>query len=82
MPVDAPVMTTDLMLLQALVRGLMKFVVKESLSGRIQARLDGLLSDSFPFEVSPERFEEDSSRTGLPEAAVNACCVQRGRFLA
>jgi hypothetical protein len=31
MPVDAPVMTTDLMSL-SLVRGLMKFVVKECLS--------------------------------------------------
>jgi hypothetical protein len=34
MPVDAPVMTTDLMS-QALVRGLMKFVVKECLSTRL-----------------------------------------------
>jgi hypothetical protein len=38
--VDAPVMTTDLMT-QALVRGLMKFVVKECLSAGFGSFLRG-----------------------------------------
>ena len=36
MPADAPVMTTDLMMVQALVRGLMEFVVKEFLSAALR----------------------------------------------
>jgi hypothetical protein len=34
----------------------------------MRARLDGFLLDSFLFEFFVERFGEDSSRTGVPEA--------------
>ncbi len=75
MPVDAPVMTTDLMWVQALVRGLMKFVVKEFLSARLAglpggqpAKPDRSWPDSFPFEFSWQRFGEDSRRTDISKA--------------
>ncbi len=35
----------------------------------MRARLDGFLLDSFLFEFFVERFGEDSSRNGVPEAA-------------
>jgi hypothetical protein len=74
-------MTTDLMMVQALVRGLMKFVVKEFLSARFvgypQAltRLDRFLLNSFPFEFSRQRFGEDSRRTGIPKATAK-CAIR------
>jgi hypothetical protein len=52
----------------------MKFVVKECLSAGFlsllagAASLDGVLFGKLLFDFSPERFGEDSSRTGLPEA--------------
>ena len=60
MPVDAPVMTTDLMWVQALVRGLMKFVVKEFLS----ARLAGLPGGRRPDMTAPLRRVSHSSFPG------------------
>jgi hypothetical protein len=37
----------------------------------MRARLDGFLLDSFLFELFVERFGEDSSRNGVPEAATD-----------
>ena len=56
----------------------MKFVVKEGLSAGFvsflagAASLDGVLFGKLLFDFSPERFGEDSSRTGIPEAAPHA----------
>jgi hypothetical protein len=53
----------------------MKFVVKESLSAGFElasagaASIDGVLFGKLLFDFSRERFGEDSSRTGIPEAA-------------
>jgi hypothetical protein len=53
----------------------MKFVVKEYLSSGLvsfpagAASLDGVLFGKLLFDLSRERFGEDSSRTGIPEAA-------------
>jgi hypothetical protein len=55
-----------------------KFVVNECLStGFVSlladaASLDGVLFGNLLFDVSRERFGEDSSRTGIPEAAAHA----------
>jgi hypothetical protein len=52
----------------------MKVVVKECLSTRLvgfrrgAASLDGVLFGALLFDVSRERFGEDSSRTDIPEA--------------
>jgi len=56
----------------------MKFVVKECLSAGFVsflagvASLDGVLFGKLLFDFSRERFGEDSSRTGIPEAATHA----------
>jgi hypothetical protein len=55
----------------------------------MRARLDGFLLDSFLFEFFVERFGEDSSRNGVPQAATNPhteancrwkCCVRRSKL--
>jgi hypothetical protein len=56
----------------------MKFVVKECLSTGLMgfrrgcANLDSVLFGTLLFDISRERFGEDSSRTEIPEVAAHA----------
>jgi hypothetical protein len=58
----------------------MMFVVKECLSAGLvsfsagAASLDGVLFGKLLFDISRERFGEDSSGTGIPEATAHAQC--------